>query len=268
MFPPTYLNTKKLKDQLAGKSVLITGASSGIGEQLTYQLANINGHLILTARRGEKLLKIKNELEKKAVKVSTFQADLRNQDEMEGLLKFLHQLPNGLDIVVNNAGHSIKRSIYESLNRYHDFTRTMSINYFASVQLLLSVIPLLKKNQGQMINISTINALLAPVPYFAAYQASKSAFDVWVRSVSPELKAAGIATTTIYLPLVRTPMIQPTIAYQNMPAMSPEHAAKIILKSMYTKKKKYQPWWLLFGQFVSVFLRSFWDFSNKRKSEE
>lgn len=268
LFLPVYLNEKRLIDHLVGKSVLITGASSGIGEQLAYRLANINCHLILTARQGGKLSKIKNEIEMKAAKVSIFQADLRNEDEMENLLTFLHEFPGGLDIVVNNAGHSIKRSIYDSLDRYHDFTRTIAINYFAPVQLLLSTIPLLKRNHGQIINISTVNALLAPVPYFSAYQASKSAFDVWLRSVSSELKAEGIVTTTIYLPLVRTPMIQPTATYRNMPAMSPDHAAKLICKSIYTQKKRYQPWWLIFGQFASVFLRSFWDMSKRGNKYE
>jgi short-subunit dehydrogenase len=265
IFLPVYLNKKRLTDHLVGKSVLITGASSGIGEQLAYRLANISCHLILTARRGDKLSKIKSEIEMKAAKVSIFQADLRNEDEMEDFLTFLHELPNGLDIIVNNAGHSIKRSIDDSLDRYHDFTRTMAINYFAPVKLLLSMIPLLKRNHGQIINISTVNALLAPVPYFAAYQASKSAFDVWLRSVSSELRTEGILTTTIYLPLVRTPMIQPTAAYRHMPAMSADHAAKLICKAMYTKRKKYQPWWLIFGQLASVFLNSFCDMTKRGK---
>lgn len=266
LFLPTYLNRKKLKQTLAGKSILITGASSGIGRQIAYKLANINCHLILVARRGELLAEVKQDLEMDNAKVEIFPADLRDEADLENLLQFLHQLPSGVDLVVNNAGHSIKRSIYESLDRYHDFTRTMAINYFAPVQLLLSLIPILQKNKGQIINISTVNAILAPVPYFAAYQASKSAFDVWLRSVAPELQEEGIATTTIYLPLVRTAMIQPTANYHKMPAMSVNHAAKIICKSMYTRKKKYKPWWIIFGQLASVFLRNLWDLSNTKKN--
>lgn len=255
LFQPTYLNKQKLKSSLQGKTILITGASSGIGEQLAYQLAEMNIHLILVARREEKLSTMKKEIEKSVAKVSIFRADLRNQEEMEGLLTFIHQLPSGLDYVVSNAGLSINRPIYHSLDRYHDFTRTMAINYFAPVQLLLSVIPTLEKNKGQIVNISTINALLLPIPFWAAYQASKSAFDTWLRSAAPELNAKGISTTTIYLPLVKTPMIRPTAAYQNMPAMSPEHVAKIICKTMYTKRKTYKPWWLLFGELASIVLR-------------
>jgi short-subunit dehydrogenase len=259
LFPSTTMNMDKLGCELEGKTILITGASSGIGEQIAYLLASINVHLILVARREEKLLTIKSEIEKDAATVSIFRADLRNKEEMEGLLAFIHQLPDGLDVVVSNAGISIKRSINQSLNRYHDFTRTMAINYFAPVQLLLSVIPLLKEKQGKIINISTINALLLPFPYWAAYQASKSAFDTWFRSVTPELNTMGIATTSIYLPLVKTPMILPTAAYKNMPAMSANHVAKIVCKSLYTKRKKYVPWWLVFGQLASIFLRGVYE---------
>lgn len=264
-FGPTSLNKSRLKKQLEGKTILITGASSGIGEQLAYELADIHCHIILVARRGDKLEEVKREIETmESAKVSIFQADLRNENEMAEFLASLDSLPNGLDLVVSNAGLSINRSIYDSLDRFHDFSRTMSINYYAPVKLLLSTIPLLQKNGGQIINVSTINALLAPVPYFAAYQASKSAFDVWLRSVAPELEAKGIATTSIYFPLVNTPMIQPTLAYQNKPALSKQGAAKIICKAMYTKRKKMKPWWLNFAQFVSIFLYSFWDFTKKK----
>lgn len=259
LFLSASINKTKLKRQLQGKTVLITGASSGIGEQVSYVLADLPVHLILVARREEKLLAMKDEIEKKAAKVSVFRADLRHQEEMEALVTFIHRLPNGLDVVVSNAGLSIRRPIYQSLDRYHDFTRTMAINYFAPVQLLLSVIPLLEKNHGHIINVSTINALLLPFPFWTAYQASKSAFDIWFRSAAPELNAAGITTTSIYLPLVKTPMILPTKAYQHMPAMSSNHAAKIICKSMVTKRKKYRPWWLIFGQVASIFFRGIYE---------
>ncbi|WP_246197202.1 SDR family NAD(P)-dependent oxidoreductase [Cytobacillus depressus] len=255
LFPAVFLNKEMLRSSLQGKTILITGASSGIGEQLAYLLKDIHVQMILVARREEKLLSMKDEIEAAAAKVSVFGADLRNKAEMEDLLAFIHKLPDGLDLVVNNAGLSIRRSIFHSLDRYHDFTRTMAINYFAPVQLLLSVIPLLEKKQGQIINVSTINVMLQPFPNWAAYQASKSAFDTWFRSAAPELHARGISTTSIYLPLVKTPMILPTTAYEKMPAMCPNHVAKIICKTIYTKRKRYQPWWVIFGQLASVFCR-------------
>lgn len=255
-FPRCRLNPAALHETVRGKTILITGASSGIGEKTAYVLAEAPVHLILVARRGEKLLAMQKEMNGKPAHVSVFRADLRNKEEMEGLLAFLHGLPGGLDLVVSNAGLSIRRSIGDSLGRYHDFTRTMAINYFAPVQLLLSVIPMLEQNKGHVIHVSTINALLLPVPHWAAYQASKSAFDTWFRSASPELNAMGISTTSIYLPLVKTPMIEPTAAYQNMPAMSADHVAAIICRAIYTKGTKYAPWWLPFGQWASILFRS------------
>ncbi|WP_394188655.1 SDR family NAD(P)-dependent oxidoreductase [Paenisporosarcina quisquiliarum] len=268
LFTPTYVNKAKLLAELNGKTVLITGASSGIGEQLAYDLADANCHLILVARREKKLVTMKKEIEKSVAKVSVYHADLRNAEQLNGLLSFLLHIPDGVDMVVSNAGLSIKRSIQDSLERSHDFNRTMAINYFAPVQLLLSLIPALKKNQGHIINVSTVNALLTPVPFWAAYQASKSAFDVWFRSAEPELNVMGISTTSIYLPLVKTPMIEPTAAYKKAPAMSSNHVAQIISKSFYTKRKRYQPWWLIFGQIGSLFFRSGFGFfvtQNLRK---
>jgi len=262
LFPPVHLNEKKLRSKLQGKTILITGASFGIGEKLAYLLAGMNIHLILVARTEEKLLTMKREIEKKVAKVSVFQVDLRNSEEIKELLTFIHQLPDGLDFLVSNAGISIRRSINNSLDRYHDFTRTMAINYFAPVQLLLSLIPILEKNQGHVINISTINVLLIPFPYWAAYQASKTAFDTWFRSVAPELNAMGISTTTIYLPLVKTRMLLPTPGYQKLPAMSSDYVGKIICKSMYTQRQKYRPWWLILGQFTSIMFRGIWELST------
>ncbi|HHY27467.1 MAG TPA: SDR family NAD(P)-dependent oxidoreductase [Desulfitobacterium dehalogenans] len=261
LFPPIHINKRRLEAKLKGKTILITGASSGIGEELAYQLGEIDCHLILVARTEEKLIRVKQEIEQKEAKVSIFRADLRDPEKVMELLKFIHQLPDGLDLFVSNAGLSIKRSINDSLDRYHDFTRTMAINYFAPVQLLLSLIPLLEKNKGHIINLSTINVLLLPVPHWAAYQASKSAFDTWFRAAASELNAMGIATSSVYLPLVKTPMILPTKEYQNLPAMSPEYVGKIIGKLIYTQRQKHRPWWLLPGQFASIIFRGVWEFA-------
>lgn len=261
LFVPTRLDKEKLAKSVYGKTIVITGASSGIGEQVAKLLADFHVHLILVARREEKLQEMKRELETRAAKVSIFRADLRDSAEMDGFLAFLLQQPDGIDIVVSNAGISIRRPIMDSLDRYHDFTRTMAINYFAPVKLLLAIIPQLKQKKGHIINVSTVNTSLVPIPFWAAYQASKSAFDTWFRSAAPELNAMEISTTSIYLPLVKTPMILPTAAYKNMPAMSAEHVAVMIAKSMYTKQKKMRPWWLIFGQLASVLGRGLWEWA-------
>ncbi|MFP3388527.1 SDR family NAD(P)-dependent oxidoreductase [Brevibacillus sp. SIMBA_040] len=271
LFVPTRLDKEKLANAVYGKTIVITGASSGIGEQVANLLADFHVHMILVARRGEKLQEMKRELETRAAKVSIFRADLRDSAEMDGFLAFLLQQRDGIDMVVSNAGISIRRPIMDSLDRYHDFTRTMAINYFAPVKLLLAIIPQLKQKKGHIINVSTINTSLVPIPFWAAYEASKSAFDTWFRSAAPELNAMEISTTSLYLPLVKTPMILPTEAYKNMPAMSAEHVAAMIAKSMYTKQSKMMPWWLIFGQLASVLGRGVWEWAmagrlrNRRK---
>jgi short-subunit dehydrogenase len=255
LFPPVFLNKKKLMHKLAGKTVLITGASSGIGASLAWALANFPVHLILVARSHDKLSAIKDKIEKENATVSIFCADLRNREELAKLVAFLQQLPDKPDFFISNAGKSIRRSIHDSLDRFHDFARTMAVNYFAPVELLLSLIPMLAEKNGKVINISSVSVLLLPVPRWAAYLASKTAFDVWFRSISPELSSIGITTSSIYFSLVKTPMILPTKEYRNMPAMSPEHAAKRIMGAMVSNRRFYSPWWLFAGQVASVLFR-------------
>ncbi|MGI2326787.1 SDR family NAD(P)-dependent oxidoreductase [Planococcus sp. YIM B11945] len=270
LFFPVRFNADRIKQKMHGKTILITGASSGIGKELAYLLKDAHVQLILVARREDKLQQIKRDIESSAAQVSVFRADLRDAEDMAELLRYLHRFPNGLDIVVSNAGKSINRPIYQSLDRLHDFTRTMAINYTAPVELVLSVLPLLEKNNGHLVNVSTINALLHPIPYWAAYQASKAAFDTWFRSASPEWQARGISSTTLYFPLVRTPMIEPTLAYRTAPAMLPAHAARMIAESVAAKRKTYKPWWLIFGQLASVLFRPIFDmiFAAQAKKKE
>ncbi|MCE7987373.1 MAG: SDR family NAD(P)-dependent oxidoreductase [Caldilinea sp. CFX5] len=264
-FPFLWVNHARLQQQLVGKRVLITGASYGIGECLVERLADTGAHLLLVARTAEKLQEVQQRVIAKGGRADIFPCDLTNAAAVQALLTQLQEL-GGIDIFVNNAGKSIRRSIFASLDRFHDFTRTMNLNYFGPVQLLLGLIPGLVARQGQVINISAINVLLAPMPLWAAYQASKSAFDQWLRTVAPELNARGVATTTIYLPLVRTRMIEPTAAYKNMPAMQPEEVAALICRAILTRKQTYMPWWLPAAQLAALLFRRPWELLMTRQS--
>ncbi len=254
LFKASQFQLTRLEQVATGKTILITGASSGIGEQLAYLLAKIDCRLILVARRTEKLAAIKEEIEKKTASVEVYSADLRVEHELKDFLDWVQTLPGQLDFIVSNAGISIHRPIFKSLDRGHDFTRTMAINYFAPVRLVMSLLPSLKQSRGHVINVSTINVLMTPMPHWAAYQASKSAFDAWFRSAAPELNAKGISTSTVYLPLVNTPMIEPTAAYRDVPAMEALQAAKLIGKTMYSKQRTWRPWWLWPVQVAAIFL--------------
>ena len=241
--------------------MLITGASYGIGESLAEHLAETGAYLCLVARTVEKLEQVQHRIETKGGRADIFPCDLRNPAEVDALL---NRLPE-IDIFVNNAGKSIRRSVFDSLDRMHDFTRTMNLNYFGPVQLMLGLTPTLVKRQGQIINISAVNVLLIPAPRWAAYQASKTAFDQWFRSVGLELNTRGVNTTSIYLPLVRTRMIAPTKAYKNMPAMQPEHVAQLICQAIISRRRTYGPWWLMAGQLASVIGRWPWEVILGRK---
>ena len=262
LFPSTRLNMARLGCLLRGKTILITGATYGIGESLAYKLGTTGVHLVLIARTEEKLLKIKSEIESKGGIVTIFPVDLTQASQVEQLINSLLLLPNGIDVVVNNAGKSIRRSIFDSLDRYHDFTRSMAINYLGPVQLMLALIPLVERQKGQFINISAINVLLPPASHWSAYQSSKSAFDQWFRSVSPELKEVGVSCSSVYLPLVKTRMITPTLQYKDMPAMAPAHVATIICKTMITRQKTYSPWWFGIVRLLSFLFRPLWDFGT------
>jgi NAD(P)-dependent dehydrogenase (short-subunit alcohol dehydrogenase family) len=211
------------------------------------------------ATRAEKLLDVQRRVDAAGGSADVLPCDLTNPAEVRMLLEKLHQQPGGIDIVVSNAGKSIRRPLFESLDRLHDFSRTMNLNYFGPVQLMLSLVPVLVARKGHVINISAVNVLLAPAPKWAAYQASKTAFDQWFRCAAPELNARGVSTTSIYLPLVRTRMIEPTEAYRNMPAMQAGDVAKLICKAIISRKRTYAPWWIIPAQLGSILFRRWWE---------
>lgn len=247
-------NRSRLITRLQNRTVLITGASFGIGEQLAKVLAVPGCQLILVARTEEKLREVQSSIETRGGQAEIWPCDLTDPHEVQALLNHINA-NGGVDIVVSNAGRSIHRSVFESLDRQHDLQRTMDLNYFAPSRLLLGLIPSLVERQGHVINISAVNVLLTPAPNWAAYQASKTAFDQWMRSIAPELRAKGVDTTSIYVPLVRTRMIKPTKAYDKAPAMSPEDVASLICRAIVSRRRSYGPWWLMPAQLVSVVLR-------------
>ncbi len=257
-FPFLWCSRSKLERRLSGKTVLITGASYGIGASLAERLAETNCHLLLVARTAEKLNEVKGRVEARGGRADVFPCDLTKTAEVDKLLASIHQL-GGIDVFVSNAGKSLHRSVFDALDRLHDFSRTMNLNYFGPVQLMLALIPGLVERQAQVINVSAVNVLLIPAPKWSAYQASKTAFDQWFRCVGPELSARGVCMTSIYLPLVRTRMIEPTEAYQNMPAMRPEDVAALICRAINARRRTYAPWWMMAGQLASVLLRWPWE---------
>lgn len=229
---------KLFQDKVHDKIALVTGASSGIGMTVAKRLASAGAHVLLIARTEEKLLEVKAEIEQAGGKASVYPCDLNEMDAIDAVSKQILADVDHIDILINNAGRSIRRAVHESLDRFHDFERTMQLNYFGAVRLVLNILPhMINRKNGQIINISSIG-VLANATRFSAYVASKAALDAFSRCLSAEVHSHKISITTVYMPLVRTPMIAPTKIYKYVPTLSPEQAADLVAYAIVKRPKK------------------------------
>ena len=231
----TTAHDKKAHKPLKGKYVVITGASSGIGEVTAKKVAQAGGIPVLVARGVEKLEALQRTIEMRGGTAYVYPCDLSDYEAIDALTaKLSAELPR-IDFVVNNAGRSIRRSVKLSLERFHDFERTMQLNYFGAIRLVMGLIPkMAETGGGHVVNLSSI-AVLTKIPRFSAYAASKAALDSWSNVVGSELHGDGISFTTIRMPLVRTPMIAPTKMYEKFPTISPAQAGDIVIKALVEK---------------------------------
>ncbi|MBI4850308.1 MAG: SDR family oxidoreductase [Acidobacteria bacterium] len=224
-----------LKGQVSGKVVLVTGGSSGIGLAVAHKLAEAGAVTIVCSRDKEKLEEAKKDVNSRGFDIVTYVADVADMADCDRLVKTLIENHGRVDILINNAGRSIRRAIESSYDRFHDFERTMQLNYFGALRLTMGLLPkMVQQKRGQVINISSIG-VLTNAPRFSAYVASKSALDAWTRCAASEFVDVGIKFTTINMPLVRTPMIAPTKLYKNVPALSPEEAAALVTEAIVYK---------------------------------
>lgn len=227
----------RLPQLVAGKVVLITGGSSGIGFAAAKKLAAAGAKVILVARGVEKLVESKAILEKAGGEAHYYSCDLTDLADIDRMAAEVLKDFGHVDVLINNAGRSIRRAVMESLDRFHDFERTMQLNYFGAVRLINALLPtMVKRKSGHIINISSIG-VLANAARFSAYVASKAALDAFTRCLSAEVKARNVHTTAIYMPLVRTPMIAPTKMYDYIPTWSPEDAADTVVKALIERPK-------------------------------
>ncbi|MBI3171536.1 MAG: SDR family oxidoreductase, partial [Hydrocarboniphaga effusa] len=216
--------SRRATQKLASKVAIVTGASSGIGFITARKLAAAGARVILVARTKEKLEETQRIIQKAGGEAHVYPCDLNSMEAIDAMADKVLQEFGHVDILINNAGRSIRRAVLESLDRFHDFERTMQLNYFGAVRLILKVLPsMTERKSGQIINISSIG-VLANAARFSAYVASKSALDASSRCLSAEVVHKNINITAIYMPLVRTPMIAPTKMYNYVPAWSPEKA--------------------------------------------
>jgi NAD(P)-dependent dehydrogenase (short-subunit alcohol dehydrogenase family) len=235
---PDLFKDRSFEGAVNGKTVVITGASSGIGRSAALKIAAAGGIPILVARTMEKLEEVKAEIEAQGGTAYAYSADLSDMDSIEDVVHRILADHAAVDMLVNNAGRSIRRSVALSTDRFHDYERTIKLNYLGAVKLVLGFLPHWQERKfGHVVNVSSIGVQTSP-PRFSAYVASKAALDAFTRVVSSETIGDNITFTTIHMPLVRTPMIAPTKLYDSFPTISPDEAGDIICEAIRAKPKQ------------------------------
>jgi NAD(P)-dependent dehydrogenase (short-subunit alcohol dehydrogenase family) len=235
---PDLFRDRSFEAAVNGRTVVITGASSGIGRAAAMKVARAGGVPLLVARSMDKLEATKAEIEAEGGTAYAYSADLSDLDSVDDLCRRVLADHAAVDMLVNNAGRSIRRSVALSEDRFHDYERTMQLNYFGAIKLVMGLLPHMRERRfGHIVNISSIGVQTNP-PRFSAYVASKAALDAWTRVVSSEVVGDGVTFTTIHMPLVRTPMIAPTKLYDSFPTISPDEAADLICEAIRAKPKQ------------------------------
>jgi short-subunit dehydrogenase len=219
-------------------TALITGASSGIGLETAVKIGEAGGEVILVSRTREKLEEVAKQVEDAGGTAHVHPADLSDLDDVDRLAAEVLEEHGGVDVLVNNAGRSIRRSVKASYDRFHDYERTMQLNYFGALKLILAFLPgMRERRSGHIVNVSSIG-VQTNTPRFSAYVASKSALDAFSRCVAPEVIGDNVNFTTVFMPLVRTPMIAPTDIYKAFPTLTPEEAAQMLCDALIDKPKR------------------------------
>jgi len=241
--PQVLVNRPAIKPiDLEGKRILITGASSGIGEAAAEQFARLGATVVVAARRQELLDALAARITAAGGKALSIPCDVSDMDAVDALVADVEGRLGGIDILVNNAAKSIRRPLAESLQRWHDVERTMALNYYSPLRLIRGLAPgMLERGDGHIINVSTWGVLSEASPLFAVYNASKAALSAVSRVVETEWGHRGVHSTTLYYPLVATPMIAPTKAYEGVPALTSQEAAEWMVTAARTRPVRIAP---------------------------
>jgi NAD(P)-dependent dehydrogenase (short-subunit alcohol dehydrogenase family) len=235
---PALFRDRSLATAIRGKRVAITGASSGIGAETALRVGEAGGETILVARTREKLEQVAEQIRAGGGTAHVHPADLSELSDVERVAQEIVDEHGGVDVLINNAGRSIRRSVARSYDRFHDYERTMQLNYFGALKLIMAFLPgMRERKSGHIVNVSSIG-VQTNTPRFSAYVASKSALDAFSRCAAPECVADNVKFTTVYMPLVRTPMIAPTDIYKAFPTLTPEEAGQMLCDALIDKPKR------------------------------
>ncbi|AFC45678.1 SDR family oxidoreductase [Mycobacterium intracellulare] len=243
MAPQVLVNRPLIKPiELAGKRILLTGASSGIGEAAAEQFAREGATVVVVARRQELLDALAERITTAGGDATAIACDVSDMDAVDALVADVEKRLGGVDILINNAGRSIRRPLAESLERWHDVERTMVLNYYAPLRLIRGLAPgMIERGDGHIINVSTWGVLSEASPLFSVYNASKAALSTVSRVIETEWGERGVHSTALYYPLVATPMIAPTKAYEGVPALTPEEAGEWMITAARTRPVRIAP---------------------------
>jgi NAD(P)-dependent dehydrogenase (short-subunit alcohol dehydrogenase family) len=234
---PDLFRDRSFEGAVNGRTVVITGASSGIGRASALKIAAAGGIPLLLARSEDKLNEVKEEIEARGGTAYVYATDLTDLEAIDTTVERMLGEHVAIDMLVNNAGRSIRRSVALSHDRFHDYERTMQLNYFGAIKMIMALLPhMQQRGFGHVVNVSSIGAQTNP-PRFSAYVASKAALDAWTRVVSSEVIGDNVTFTTIHMPLVRTPMIAPTKIYDAFPTITPEEAGDLVCEAIRSKPK-------------------------------
>ncbi|WP_404363579.1 SDR family oxidoreductase [Marinobacter sp.] len=235
---PDLFKDRTLRGSVEGRVVVITGATSGIGLATAEKLADAGAILVIGARKKERLHEVAAKLSSRGARVYPYQCDFSDMEDADRFIEQVLKDHGHVDFLINNAGRSIRRSLNLSFDRFHDFERTMQLNYFGSVRLIMGFAPsMLERRRGHVVNISSIG-VLTNAPRFSAYVASKSALDAFSRCAAAEWSDQNVTFTTINMPLVKTPMIAPTKIYDQVPTLSPDEAADMVADAIIYRPKR------------------------------
>lgn len=240
--PPGGVSDAELRAAVSGRVVVVTGASYGLGEAVSRRLGAAGARVLLVARTASRLDEVAAAIVAAGGDAEALPADLTDPASVDALADRIASEHDRIDIFINNAGKSIRRSLERSLDRPHDYTRTIDVNYLGPVRLTLRLIPLLRDG-GHVVNVGTIGTRVPPSPRWGAYQASKGAFDVFLRSITIELAQMGVATTSVYMALIHTRMSAPTASLRGLPGQTPAAAADVIARALVRRPAVVSPWW-------------------------
>jgi NAD(P)-dependent dehydrogenase (short-subunit alcohol dehydrogenase family) len=241
---------QSLTGRAAGRIVLVTGGSAGIGKATALRLAAAGATTLIVARDAAKLEKAREEAAARGLTLFTYSADIADPTQCDAVIQKITAEYGHVDILVNNAGRSIRRAIENSFTRLHDFERTMQLNYFACLRVTMGFLPeMVRRRNGHVVNISSIG-VLTNAPRFSAYIASKAALEAWTRCAASEFLDRGVEFTTINMPLVRTAMSAPTKFYDNIPRLTPEEAAELVVEAIARRPVRIATKLGIFGQIL------------------